>query len=177
MKIFLLFVLALFTCIAPAEAQRRDDYKDSLDFMIDDGEMSPEEMEEEAIGVYNRCATDLNNSKFFDCECIGGAFLTLREKAGPYVSQYDLMNEAYTKNPSCVNDVSIAGDAYTDCIESAKVLRRLETNNEEYCSCVGRETVKAFARNPSLRVRAITGVRTNALVTCMAQFPLSTDSQ
>ena len=171
MSVFLLFVVT-FWLVGPAEAQeRRNNYKDSVDYLLDDGEMSPEEMEEEAIGIYNRCNSDKIRAKYYDCECVGGAFLTLRETVGPYVAQYDLIEEVYLNEPKCVNDVSIAGAAYEDCWQTAPVLRRLETNNEEYCTCVAKETVRGFESNPSLGTRAVTGVNTRALVTCNERFP------
>lgn len=165
-----LLVFCLFSAF-PAEAQRKKDFRDSIDFMLDDGEMSPEEMEEEAIGVYNRCAKDMMKQSYFDCECIGGAFLTEREEQGPYVSQYELLKKVYGDTPKCIAEEKIAGMVYDDCQQMAQISRRTDTNNEEYCSCVANDTVKLFAKTPSLRSRSIEGVRSRAITTCLAKYP------
>ncbi len=166
------FLLLFCLCFAlPADAQRKKDFRDSVDFMLDDGEMSPEEMEEEAIGVYNRCAKDMIKQTYFDCECIGGAFLTEREEQGPYVSQYELLKKVYKEKPECIAEEKLAGQVYNDCQQMAQISRRTDTNNEEYCSCVANDTVKLFAKTPSLRSRAIEGVRARAISACLAKYP------
>lgn len=166
------FLILLSVCFAPpAEAQRKSDFRDSLDFLLDDGEMSKEEMEMEAMGIFNRCMASLFKKTYYDCECIGGAFLSEREEVGPYVTQYDILRKVYLSTPECVNDTEIAGMAYSDCINDAKITRRNDKNNEEYCTCVAHGTVVEFAKTPSLRNRAIESTRSRAIVSCMAEYP------
>ena len=171
MRYFTLFLLLFTLCASDAQAQRRDDYQDSLDFLLDDGEMSEEEMEQEAMGVYNRCAADLNKSKYYNCECIGGAFLNQREKLGPYVLQFDILKKVYNEMPDCINETEIAGMAYQDCQRFSNYTRRNDDSNEDYCSCVARASVKNFALRPSLRAEVIEHVRAKAISECISKFP------
>ncbi|MEM6781773.1 MAG: hypothetical protein AAF569_07915 [Pseudomonadota bacterium] len=155
----------------PAEAQRESDFRDSIDFLIDDGIMTPDEMAEEAMGIHNRCVADVMKNTYYDCECIGGAFLSIREEVGPYYEQYDILTQIYTEDPQCIDEVNIAGMAYTDCQNMSEITRRNETNNDEYCECVAQGTVKQFGLFPSLRTRTIEGVRAQAISDCLAEYP------
>lgn len=169
----LLICFLCFSIAAPASAQtlKKDDWRDSIDFLMDDGEMTPDEMEEEALGVYSRCVNNPIKTAHYDCECIGAKFLVEREKAGPYELQYNLLQIVYTQTPKCVNDVAIAGKNYQDCKVNVEIMRRGESNNEEYCECVGRRSVTEFKLLPGLRNRTIQYTRANAMSYCMQQHP------
>ena len=168
-----LFFLAL-TVADTANAQRNSDFRDSVDFLMDDGEMTPDEMEQEAIGVYNRCVGHLMRNRYYDCECISGAFLQMREELGPYVEQFKLLEDVYTQIPECVNAEQIAGSSYKSCSESVNIYRALqpEEENEEYCSCVGKETAAAFARNPGLRKNSLINTHSEAKLRCTQKHPI-----
>lgn len=155
----------------PAQAQRKSDFRDSLDFLADDGIMTQEEMEEEAMGIYNRCVADIVKSSFFDCECVGGAFLTAREAAGPYETQYNLMKGIYNGMPECVDSPTIAGKAFEECMMFSKISRRTATNNPEYCTCVAHGTVEQFSQSPSLYSRTIERMKGQAQSLCTDEYP------
>lgn len=141
--------------------------KDSTYFMYDDGEQSPEEMAEEAEYVYGVCARNTYQSKYFNCECVAGAFLQAREKAGPVVPQDYIINEITRgENAQCANTVEIAGDAYSMCQSYARTFREYRKDNEEYCQCVGNTMARDFSKAPYLRTAYIRKLRTNALVAC-----------
>lgn len=171
-----LFVFCL-AFVHDAQAQRKKDFRDSVDFLLDDGEMTPDEMEEEAMGVYNRCAADVIKQTYYDCECIGGAFLSLREEQGPYVDQYTLLRTVYLETPKCIAQEKIAGTVFDECMISSEITRRTDDNNEEYCGCVANGTAKEFFRIPSLRSRGIETVRARAITMCLAEFPPKSFSQ
>ena len=146
MKHFILF-LTVLTGLWPLTSAAQ--IKDSDYFMMDDGKMTPEEMEEEAMYVYEQCRSNSYKRKYYDCRCIAGAFLTNREKDGPARPQDDIVYNLFRGGPSeCANTVSIAGDAYKDCMDTAKIFREFAKDNEEYCSCVGKTTANSFAKKP-----------------------------
>lgn len=172
---FLFFLNLAFPALAqePPLYPKKKDYRDSLDFLLDDGKMSPEEMEEEAIGVYNRCATHMLKKQYYDCECIGGKFLTMREEVGPYKEQFLMIEEIYTNPGDCVSDASIAGDQFSSCMNSVGIYRAKTSPEEQqqYCECIGREATKAFTANPGLSKGALTNMGSRAIVTCNAKYP------
>lgn len=141
--------------------------KDSYYFMADDGKQTPEEMEEEADYVFEICDRNGYQRKYFNCECVAGAFLQAREKQGSIVPQDYIINEITRgKNAKCANTVEIAGDAYSMCLDFTRTFREYNKDNEEYCSCVGNTVAKNFSKAPYLRTKYIQKLRTNALMVC-----------
>ena len=148
----------------PASAQFM---KDSYYFMADDGKQSPEEMEEEAMFVYQNCQSNPYQAEYYDCQCIAGAFLNEREKIGPLKPQDQIVYELFRGGPKdCANKTEIAGSSYTDCMAYAEAFREFEKDNEEYCSCVGKTVARDFSKNPYLRTTYIEDLRVDALVDC-----------
>lgn len=167
MKIFFhAFLLAfswLITYPAHAELPR-----DSYYFMLDDGKMSPEEMDEEAMVVHDLCAGHLTQRHYFNCECIAGAFRQIREKDGPMRPQDDIVNSLFRGNTpkGCVNNIEIAGARYEDCLGYVKSFRPRAKDNEAYCACVGRHSARLFSRNPFLSMDYIGKVYGDSLDAC-----------
>lgn len=176
-QFFLLFIAACFIAL-PAAAQRDDEdptiVKDSVYFTLDDGAMSRAEMELEAQYVHAQCMGHLYQSLYFDCACIAGAFLTEREKLGPMVLQDTIVTDLYRtggQTAKCGNGPLIAGNIYEECMDSSRIFRRLETNNEEYCQCTGNRVARDFMDYPYLRTAYISRLRVNAMLACERQFP------
>lgn len=162
--IYLFAFLSAALCLGVAKPSLA---KDSLDY-IEDGEMTQEEMEEEAMYVLYKCSTHLMQRTYFNCDCVGGKFLIEREKRGPLVYQHDIEKEIYT-SPICVNKPVIAGIMYEDCLSYAAFFRSDTRNYGDYCTCAANTMADNFSKAPSLLSRHIQRLRSNALVRC--EFP------
>lgn len=173
MRYFLVFVCLLAS--VPAFAQDdRNVVKDSIYFTLDDGIMTKEEMLEEAQYVHGKCMGHVYQSLYFDCACIAGAFLNEREKRGPTALQDVILTELYRtggEKAKCGNTVDIAGSMYQECMAFSDIFRRLESNNEEYCQCVGNRMARDFSDYPYLRLAYISRLRVNAMLSCERRFP------
>jgi hypothetical protein len=164
MKWLLIFFLTL---TLPMSANAQFIIKDSVYFTIDDGIQTPEEMEEESLFVYTMCQRNAYQSLYFNCECLAGAFLTEREKLGPMVTQFEIM-ERLTKSNSamCGNTEAIAGSAYKACMEYAGTSRELELDNEDYCACAANKMANDFTKRPRLSTRYVRSLRVNSMLHC-----------
>ena len=162
----LLYILLIFgPFISPAHAIY--EVKDTIYFMKDDNEFSPEEMEEEAVYVHGICSKNVLQSSYFDCKCIAGAYRQEREKVGPYKPQNHILNELFDENErGCANTEQIAGEAYSYCINYSESFRYREKNNEEYCKCVANKMALSFQKEPRLSMSYISKLRVNALSAC-----------
>lgn len=142
--------------------------KDSYYFMLDDGKMSPEEMDEESVVVYDSCNNNLYQKRYFNCECIAGLFRQVREKDGPMRPQDDIVYQLYREEASkkCVNQTDIAGTTYEDCQNYARSFRAREKDNEDYCGCVARNVVKKFTKKPYLSLDYISQLNTDSMLAC-----------
>lgn len=162
MKFIALFALA-FVLSFPAHAQIKDSYY----YMRDDGVQSPEEMQMEAQTVYETCRSNIYKSRYFNCQCLAGAFLIQREKLGGIAPQEEIINElTIGKKASCANTVVIAGTVYRECMQSSRYFREFAKDNEEYCSCVGNTTARQFEKDPFLNTSYISDVQSQAMLRC-----------
>lgn len=164
-KAIFFYLPLLWICfiISPALAEET---KDSYYFMKDGSDFSPEEKDEEALYVYGQCENNIFQKTYFDCGCIAGAYRQERDN-GPLIPQNTLLNSLYTNNQrGCTNTVAIAGDAYEFCDHYAKIYRKREKNNEQYCECVANTVARSFAKTPHLKLGYIGGLRTDALLSC-----------
>ncbi|MCI5059993.1 MAG: hypothetical protein MRY79_02855 [Alphaproteobacteria bacterium] len=147
--------------------------RDSIYYMQDDGEFSEEEMDLEAMYVYEQCTYNALQKVYFNCECISGAFRQEREKVGPYVPLSKIYSDLFRDNErGCANTTEIAGDNYKSCMEYARIAWARERNNEEYCGCVANRVAKDFAKEPYLRTKYIENLRLEAMSHCR-RTPLS----
>ena len=166
----MLITLLLLTLALPMVSiavQAQEIVKDTVYFMKDDNEFSPEEMDEEAEYMYERCTQNSLRSTYYDCACIAGAFRQEREKKGPYMPQEIIMNSLFSDNErGCTNTVTIAGSAYEKCMARSKIFRDRETNNKEYCECVARKTAKDFKKRPYLNANHLENITVDALIAC-----------
>ncbi|MCB1529683.1 MAG: hypothetical protein H6853_03570 [Rhodospirillales bacterium] len=161
----ILFLLSFFMLFVPPAAGA--EIKDSYYFMRDDGEQSPEEMEEEALYVFETCDTNVYQKNYFDCACIAGAFLKERERLGSIAPQEEIVHSLYRNGPpECTNTSVIAGEAYQNCLRSSAIFREFKKDNEEYCSCVGKTAAKKFAQMPYLRTDYIEQIHVDSMVLC-----------
>src|SRR5690606_13440273 len=104
---------------------------------------------------------------YFNCACLAGTFLQVREKLGSIAPQDEIISDIlYGENARCANPEGIAGKVYENCMESSKVTREYHKDNEEYCTCVANTSAKRFAARPQLNTSYITKVETGALVDC-----------
>jgi len=164
--------LILFSLLLlPAHAMAQIDdltVKDSVYYTLDDGIMTPDEMEAEASYMYRLCSENPYQKVYFDCACLAGAFLIQREKLGPMVPQYEIF-DSLTKSrnpPKCGNTVAIAGETYKNCLEFSRTYRELERDNIEYCECVSNDVARNFERSPQLSTDYVGILNSNALTFC-----------
>jgi hypothetical protein len=166
-----LLLLLPFLLAAPALAQAPGTYiiKDSIYFTMDDGIQSPEEMEEEAEYVQGLCAGNPYQSLYFDCECLGGAFLQKRETLGPIVPQNEILYTlTKSKKAVCGNSAEIAGSTYKFCKKHVSTRQELATEkeNEEYCRCAANKVAIDFGKRPRLDITYIRNTKSYALSYC-----------
>lgn len=162
------FFFCLLLGLGTAAHATTDMPHDSYYFMLDDGKMSPKEMDEEAVVVFDSCQSNLYQKKYFNCECIAGKFRQIREKDGPMRPQEDIVYALFHKEASseCVNPADIAGTVYKDCQHYTKIFRERARDNEAYCSCVGRTVTKRFSKSPYLDLDYIAKLNENAMLDC-----------
>lgn len=162
-RIFTLFALTLCLGLSfPLAVQA----KDSFHFMKDDGEFSAEEKDEEAQFIYDRCEENALQSVYYRCECIAGAFRAARDD-GPLMPQATLLYSLFEeKGKECINKPAIAGEAYNFCDQHTKTFRARAPDNEAYCECVARQTVRDFSRDPQLRTHFISNIHVRAMSRC-----------
>lgn len=176
-RILLFILAALFLPSLPAAAQEKTPppsqqlYKDSLDYTMDDGVMSEEEMMAEAQQMYQLCDMNVYQKVYFNCECIAGAFLQQREKLGPLVTQdeiFSTITNSAQVSPSCANTEFIAGRAYQSCINFRTGYSRTELSedNGDYCSCVANKMANDFGTAPRLSSQYVETLRFNAMEAC-----------
>jgi len=164
-KSFSIMILALFL-LAPGTSQAAA-VKDSIYFMMDDGEMSQEEMQEEAMYVQEQCQNNLLKGLYYNCECIAGAFLMRREQLGPMYPQNDLVYDIFMDDSiNCSYPERIAASGYAKCQEYVKFFRTRRDDNEEYCECVGNRLAITFSNDPRLKTDYIEDLRGNAREYC-----------
>ena len=143
-------------------------HKDSIDYTIDDGKMSTEEMEEEAEYIYALCAQNSYQSLYFDCKCLSGAFLLERERLGPTALQSGIMeNLTQSNNAKCANIEGFAGESYKSCMSYAKSYREFEKDNDELCTCAANRAANNFKQKPWLDSSYIRSTNTGALMYCL----------
>jgi len=164
-KSFSIMILALFF-LAPGVAQAAV-VKDSIYFMMDDGEMSPEEMQEEAIYVKEQCQNNPVKGLYYNCECIAGAFLMRRELIGPMYPQNNLVYDIFTDDSiNCAYPEQIAASGYATCQEYVRFFRTRRDDNDEYCECVGNRLAITFSEDPRLKTDYIENLRADARKYC-----------
>ncbi len=162
MKYAALFLAALLFSV-PAHAQIKDSYY----FMLDDGVQTPDEVIEEAQYVFDTCDSNVFQKLYFDCQCVAGSFLQLREKYGSVAPQEELVDGiVHGKNARCSNSVDLAGYAYENCMETTRFAREYAPDNEQYCSCVGNKVANDFTQRPRLNRNYIVKVHSNAMLAC-----------
>ncbi len=150
-----------------AYAQDSNVVQDSVYFTLDDGVMSPEEMEQESMYVYGLCSGNPYQRVYFNCECLAGAFLLQREKSGPTVLQNDILEQlTRSDKATCANTETIAGTSYESCMAYATNYLELRTDNEQYCTCVGNKVANDLTKHPALDVTYIENVSINAMSFC-----------
>ncbi len=141
--------------------------KDSVFYTMDDGIMSPEEMEMEADQIFKLCRTNSFQRTNFNCECLAGAFLIEREKRGPMIPQSQIVADITKNKPAaCADTVSIAGKTYTSCMVNNKASRSLTNDAAEYCTCVGNKVAKDFEKNPRLTPAYVRRLNFDAMLFC-----------
>ena len=176
----ILFILAaLFLAPLPAMAQAQDkkpkpldrSYKDSVDYTMDDGIMSEEEMMMEAQQMYTLCDMNAYQKVYFNCSCLAGAFLQQREKLGPLVTQDEIfttITNSAQVSPSCANTEYIAGKAYESCrnFRSNYARTEISDDNTDYCTCVANKMANDFGTQPRLSGQYVETLRFNAMRAC-----------
>jgi hypothetical protein len=183
----LLFVCMLFPLAAMAQGQTQppaqqeqpvdkfDDPvnqfvpKDSVFFTMDDGIMTPEEMQQEAMYVHGLCDSNPMQRQYYDCECFAGAFLVQREKLGPTVMQEQIiMDMTATGKSTCADTAAVAGKYYQNCLDIQTTYYELSTpeENEAICSCAARVGANDYGKQPFLDATFIAGTLNNAITYC-----------
>lgn len=143
--------------------------RDSVYYTMDDGIMSPAEMEEEATYIFNMCDRNFAQKNMFNCQCLAGAFLKKREALGPTVPQSSILYDLTLGNPAdCANSESLAGETYKSCMEVMAPNRDYESkeDNIAYCECTANKVAKDFARDPALAPSYVRGLTYEAFLYC-----------
>ncbi len=167
-NVFLLIFALIFVTFSAA-ANALYEPKDSVYFTKDDGEMSEEEKDLEAMYVYEQCAQHPQKAVYFDCGCIAGSFRIKREELGILDPQSTIVNKLFSdSNNGCANPIGIAGNAYTKCMNNNRIMRdrNSDEENEQYCSCVGKKAASEFTKNPVLSTGFIRNVNSTAFTYC-----------
>ena len=166
-KTILFIFIFIFCAGITSGAYALYEQKDSIYFMLDDGELSPEEMDEEAMYVFGQCSGNFIQRVYFNCSCISGAFRQEREKQGAFVPQSIIVDDLFNDNErGCANSIGIAGETYRFCNEYARTFRSRNKNNEQYCSCVANTMARSFKKDPYLGTRHIEKLRGDAMLSC-----------
>ena len=165
---FFQFIFLFYAAMPVAFAQNSDlTFKDSVYYTLDDGIMSPEEMEAEANDVYRLCDMNPYQKTFINCECLAGAFLIQREKSGPVTPQFEILDAlAKNKGANCANTEEVAGITYENCMDFADTYRELERDNPEFCECVANRVALRFRRTPVLEPAYISDLNVEAMGFC-----------
>lgn len=173
MNILRALPLLLLILISPAMAQSMSEerefstYQDAITYTLDDGIMSREEMEKESRYVYHKCMRSNMMRRYLDCECLSGTFLLTREKVGPVVSQHQIIEDMlHTGKSKCANTAAIAGEAYQECLDYSNSFRELETDGEDFCTCVANKAANDFTAAPYVNPTHVAGVKSRARVYC-----------
>lgn len=144
--------------------------KDSIYYTLDDGIMSPEEMQMEAQDIQRECSKNAYQRIYFNCECLAGAFLQQREKLGPMVMQseiYKTITNSRQTSASCANKEAVAARVYQSCLTFTQDFNRTELqDNNDYCTCAANKTAIDFGRAPRLSSTYIQNLRLNAMAQC-----------
>ncbi len=163
----LTLILCFLMLSSPAFAQDMAEEQDSFTFTMDDGIMTQEEMEKEAQYAFRLCDTNIYQRAYFDCQCVAGAYLLEREKAGPMKLQSAIFDDIMRKGTArCANTEQIAGDSYTSCMAHVNTYRELSPDKEGYCTCVANKTANDFTKYPRLDIGYIENIRLNSMVWC-----------
>lgn len=165
--LFSTLLLLSFAVWSPAQAQRM---KDSIDYTLDDGIMSPEEMMMEAQDIQRQCSRNAYQRVYFKCECLAGAFLQQREKLGPMAMQSDIyttITNSSETSASCANTESFALRVYESCLSFTQDFNRTELrDNNDYCTCAANKASLDFGKAPRLSPMYIQALRMNAMTEC-----------
>lgn len=166
---YILFILSFLIIAFPAQAQENGDLtiQDSITYTIDDGIMTREEMEKEAYYIYRLCDKNVYQRIYYDCQCVSGEFLLQREKEGPMIQQYTLLDRVMLDGAGkCANTEQIAGDAFELCMSHVNTYRELSPDKEGYCTCVANRMARQFSQWPRLDMSYIEGVRMASMSYC-----------
>jgi hypothetical protein len=143
--------------------------QDSVFFTLDDGVMTRAEMEQEAQYIFGQCGMNPYRSLYFDCECLSGAFLLERERLGPTVPQFEIMEQLTRSGKSaCANTANMAGESYRNCMEMRRTFFAMASpeRNEEICSCAGRKAAFDFSERPVQSPSYTASLMSEAMVYC-----------
>ncbi|HEU4838577.1 MAG TPA: hypothetical protein VFS88_04100 [Micavibrio sp.] len=127
--------------------------RDSVYFTMDDGIMTPNEMEKEATYIFNMCDLNVAQKNMFNCQCLAGAFLKKREALGPTVPQFDILYDLTLGHPvDCANTEALAGTTYKACMDFMTPHRSYESPEENiaYCECTANKVANDFTKTPAL---------------------------
>ncbi len=148
--------------------QQKLGYQDSIDYMLDDGKMSKEEMKKEAEYIYGLCAYNAFQKIYFDCRCLAGAFLAERERLGPTAIQSDIMQRlTQSSKAKCGNTETIAGRTYESCMTYSRAFRELATDHEDMCRCAANRVATNFQKKPILDPSYVASLNAQALSHCI----------
>lgn len=159
----LLFFLIIATCGAAAMAQehsllsKESRQKKTLAF-----EDIPDEYFLEAENYANQCKGDQNYRQYYNCECLGNAYLARRIErpdADPGQISLDL-------SATCLDATEAAGYEFEQCLGTGSLLPQ-DQSAENYCTCFANTYAKSFEdANAALSSKLIVELKAQAHVTC-----------
>ncbi|MFA5593413.1 MAG: hypothetical protein WC989_08900 [Micavibrio sp.] len=165
--VFLFCLLVFPASAALAQGTTELRHRDGINYLMDDGIMSQEEMEQEANDMYRLCTLNPYLKTYADCGCIAGAFLIEREKLGPYVPQSTIYERIRDNGRvKCANTESVAITTYNQCMEFSQTYYEMARDHVEYCTCVGNDVAREYERRPVINSAYISALTTRSMTSC-----------
>ncbi len=144
-------------------------HKDSIDYTLDDGKMSKEEMQLEAEYIFGLCSRNAYQSLYFNCACLSGAFLLERERLGPTTPQSTIMQTlTQSEKAKCANVESMANQSFKNCMFYSTTYRQFSTDHNEVCQCAANRAANKFSDRPWLESSYVRSLNTEAISHCLS---------
>ncbi|MGH1398045.1 MAG: hypothetical protein ACRBCT_02415 [Alphaproteobacteria bacterium] len=135
---FLTLILA-FPANAQEEAPPALEAPASAESIYD---LIPDEFLLEAKNFVRQCEGNSQLALYYNCECMGAAFLDERIKQGPDVSASSIELQL-ARGKQCKDASGIAAQRYESCFNMPVELPR-DMTPEQYCECYANEFAKVF---------------------------------
>lgn len=135
MRVFLSVLVLFFALPVFAQDMADSNAQDIVDEI-------PDEFLIEAENYAIECSRNSQMNLYYNCECMGGAYLDERIRRGPNVAASSI-RLALGSGTKCKDASGIAGQQYENCFNMPVELPD-DTSPQEYCECYANEFAKEF---------------------------------